>query len=133
MKPYPLLLTAVLLVLTSCATTKPAPPPAIVGTWNYVLKNTPSGDAPGQMRVWMEADALRGEMTNQFALQATTPSQLEYRGDSLFVNATFTTPDGVFPTYTTAVRVGDTISGRTRVEGVGIFRFEASRAAAPGN
>jgi hypothetical protein len=133
MKPSRLLLTVLLSVLAGCATTRPVPPPAIVGTWNYVLKNTPSGDAPGQLRVWMEDGTLKGEMTNTFALQPTVPTWLEYRNDSLFVNAIFTTPDGTFPTYTTGARTGDTINGRTRVEGAGIFRFEAARAPAPGN
>jgi hypothetical protein len=133
MKPSRLLLTVLLSVLAGCATTKPVPPPAIVGTWNYVVKNTPSGDAPGQLRVWMEDGTLKGEMTNSFVTQPVVPTRLEFRNDSLFVNATFPTPDGVFPTRTTGVRVGDVISGRTQVEGVGLFRFEAARAPAPGN
>lgn len=133
MKPARLLLIALCLVLAGCATTKPVPPPAIVGTWNYLVKNTPSGDAPGQLRVWVEEGVLKGEMTNTFALQPTVLTRLEYRNDSLFVDATFTTPDGTFPTYTTGTRTGDSINGRTRVEGAGIFRFEATRAPAPGN
>ncbi|GIV60966.1 MAG: hypothetical protein KatS3mg043_2055 [Rhodothermaceae bacterium] len=130
----PALQTAVLLMLVSgCGLFRstPATPP-VVGTWAYVVANTPQGDAPGTLVVTYVDGHLGGRMVVDLLGQTAPLEKASFENNVFTFVATVNIDGQATPVRGEATVEGDTMSGRVEVPGIGTFVLTATRQALAG-
>ncbi len=108
-------------LISACATSKNAAN-SPVGTWNYMVKNTPYGNVEGQLIISQEDDGYSGELRS--SMGNTRLSNISIEGNEMKANAwlegTNLTLDGMVE--------GDNLEGTIDAGGAGSFPLTASRA-----
>ena len=115
-------------VMGCASTQKAASVPAVVGTWDYVVPNTPQGDATGTLRIEQsESGILDGEMSSDLLLQRVPITNLLVEGDVVSFDASFDTGGQMLDTKVTLTLNGDAMDGTIEVPGMGRFPVSAKR------
>jgi len=107
--------------------------PAVVGTWGYVVKNTPQGNAPGTLTVHYADGKYTGQLKVDVLFQTVPIEEASFDGQT-FSFAALLDIDGQKSRTTAEVTVeGDAMTGRIEVPGFGSFPLTATRKpSAPG-
>ncbi|GIV61974.1 MAG: hypothetical protein KatS3mg044_0840 [Rhodothermaceae bacterium] len=109
---------------------KSARTPAVVGTWAYVVKNTPQGDAPGTLVITFEDGHLGGRMVVDVLGQTVPLEEARLEGDVFSFVARVNIEGRETPLRGEATLSGDTMTGEVDVEGFGTFAMTATRRMA---
>ena len=129
-----LVVLPLLLFATGCGLLRSTPKtPPVVGVWDYVVKNTPQGNAPGTLTVRYADGQYTGELKVDVLFQ-TVPIEDASFEDGTFSFAAMLDIDGQKSRTTAEATVeGDTMTGRIKVPGFGSFPLTATRKTpAPG-
>lgn len=128
-RSFALLLLFGTLLVSGCASMqKAAPVPAVVGMWEYVVPNTPQGDAVGTLVITQnEAGMLEGEMSSEMLLQTVPLKNLVVDGDMMSFGASFDAGGQMIDTKATLTRDGDSMKGSIELPGIGDFPMTATR------
>lgn len=108
-------------LISACATSRNAAN-SPVGTWNYLVKNTPYGNVEGQLIISQEDDGYSGELRS--SMGNTRLSDISIEGNELKANAWL---EGTNLTLAGTVE-GDNLQGTIDAGGSGSFPMTASRA-----
>ena len=110
-----------------CASTSKMAAPSPVGEWEFVVPNTPQGDAHGTIMVALEGDAYSGEMYIDI-LNQTVPIEDVVFTDSTFSFKALVDANGqIIGTSTSMTLNGNTMKGTMDVEGIGEMEITATR------
>lgn len=121
-------LLGTLCVIGCASTQRTAPVPAVVGVWDYVIPNTPQGDATGTLIIEQsESGILDGEMSSDLLLQTVPIRNLMVDRDVVSFDASFDAGGQMLDTRVTLTRTGDAMDGTIEVPGMGGFSVTARR------
>lgn len=101
--------------------------PAALGVWDYLIADTPQGDAGGVLTLAWDGEAYSGEITNDLLFQTVDVEDFVLNGDQATFKATFDMQGDALPTTVTATLTGDMMVGKIEVSGLGSYDFEAER------
>lgn len=126
---FPLLVLIVGGLLAGCASSRKAAEPALSpnGNWDYVIANTPQGDARGTIAINDEEDGLSGEMYVDILSQSAPVRDVAFQDSMLTFNVSFDADGQVIDCKADMKLLGDTMEGNFDVAGFGIFKLTASR------
>ena len=112
---------------TGCASTSKIAAPSPVGEWEYVIPNTPQGDAHGTIMVASEGDAYSGEMYIDLLNQTVSIEDVAFTDSTFSFKALLDANGQIIGTVTSMTLNGDTMKGTMEVEGLGEFEITATR------
>ena len=110
-----------------CASTSKIAAPSPVGDWEYVIPNTPQGDAHGTIMVASTGDAYSGTMYVDLLGQTVPLEDVMFTDSTFSFKATLDANGQIIPTTTTMTLSGNTMKGKMNVEGFGDFDINATR------
>ena len=109
-----------------CASTsKMAPSP--VGEWEYVILNTPQGDATGSMMVEDEGGTIGGEISSDMLQQVVAMEEVAFQDSTFTFKATFDANGQIIDTMSRMTLNGSMMKGMMEVSGFGEFEITATR------
>lgn len=120
-----LLLAGVL--AAGCASTSKMAAPSPIGVWEYVIPNTPQGDAHGTIMVASEGDALSGEMFIDILDQTVPIEEAAFQDSTFSFKATLNANGQPIGTLTRMTLNGDAMKGTLQTDGFGEFAITAMR------
>ncbi len=110
-----------------CASTSKMTRPSPVGEWEYVIPNTPQGDAHGTIMVASEGDVYSGEMFVDLLNQTVPIEDVAFTDSTFSFKATLDADGQLIGTVTSMTLSGNTMRGTMQVEGLGEFEITATR------
>ena len=125
---FPLLLLTSVLSGGCSSTSKIATDiPTPVGLWQYVIPNTPQGDAYGTLMVASQSEVYSGEMYIDLFDQTVSLEDVAFTDSTFTFKATLNAGGQVMGTATRMTLSGDTMNGTVEVEGIGELEITATR------
>ena len=119
-------------LVAGCASTSKMAAPSPAGEWDYVIKNTPQGDATGTMMVDAEAGAYSGEISSQMLDQVVSMTDVAFQDSTFMFKATFDAGGQLIDTISRMTLNGDMMTGMMEVTGFGEFEITATRKETAG-
>ena len=117
-----------LFLLAGCSLLRPGEKiPAVVGAWEYTVKDTPQGDAPGSLTVTYLDGVYTGELVVDVLLQRVPITDVSFEENVFTFTAVLDINGQESRTVTTATIDGDTMTGEIDVPGFGTFPLEGSK------
>ena len=100
----------------------------LIGSWDYVVKNTPQGDAKGVLTVTETDGVLAGEMYNAMLGQKVPVENMKLEGENLSFTVVFNVSGQNIPMAGKVAISADALNGELSVGHFGTFPVEATRA-----
>ena len=110
-----------------CASSAKMAAPTPAGEWDYVVLNTPQGDATGTLMIDAEGGAYSGEMSIEMLSQVVSMTDVAFQDSTFMFKATFDADGQMIDTATTMTLRGDMMTGKMDVIGFGEFTINATR------
>ena len=115
-----------------CASTAKMAAPSPAGDWEYVVLNTPQGDATGTMMINAEGNVYSGEINLEMLDQIVSMTDVAFTDSTFMFKATFDADGQLIDTVTRMTLNGNMMNGMMEVGGFGEFVINATRKEAPG-
>ena len=123
-------LLPLLFIFAGCTVFRSAPAtPAVVGSWDYVVHDTPQGDAPGTLSVDYADGIFSGMLAVEVLMQRVPIEEATWAKDVFSFNAALDINGAVVTTKTTLAVAGDTAEGTIDVPGYGTYKITGTRQA----
>lgn len=110
-----------------CASTSKMAAPSPVGEWEYVIPNTPQGDAHGTIMVASDGDAYSGTFYVDILDQTVPLEDVMFTDSTFSFKATLDAGGQIIGTATRMTLNGNTMKGAMDVEGLGEMEITATR------
>lgn len=116
-----------------CASTAKMAAPSPAGEWEYIVLNTPQGDATGTMMIDTEGGVYSGEIALEMLNQVVAMTDVAYLDSTFMFKATFDADGQMIDTATRMTLNGNMMTGKMDVTGFGEFVINATRKEAAGS
>ena len=132
MRREPYLACVIVLLLAGalaagCASTSQMTMPTPAGVWEYVIPNTPQGEARGTIMVASQSDVYSGEMYIDLFDETVPIEEVAFTDSTFTFKATLYAGGQIIGTTTRMTLSGNTMKGTVEAEGVGELAITATR------
>ncbi len=114
-------------LVAGCASTSKMAAPSPVGEWEYVILNTPQGDATGSMMVADDGGTMGGEISSDMLQQVVAMEDVAFQDSTFSFKATFDANGQIIDTISRMTLNGSMMKGIMEVSGFGEFEITATR------
>ncbi len=114
-------------VAAGCASSAKMAAPTPAGEWDYVVLNTPQGDATGTLMIDAEGGVYTGEIALEMLNQVVSMTDVAFQDSTFMFKATFDADGQLIDTATTMTLRGNMMTGMMDVAGFGEFTINATR------
>ena len=110
-----------------CASSAKMAAPTPAGEWEYVVLNTPQGDATGTLMINSEGDVYSGEIALEMLSQVVSMTDVAFTDSTFRFKATFDANGQLIDTSTRMTINGNMMKGMMDVAGFGEYEINATR------
>lgn len=115
-----------------CASTAKMAAPSPAGEGEYIVLNTPQGDATGTMMIASEGGVYSGEINLEMLNQVVSMTDVAFQDSTFMFKATFDSDGQMIDTVARMTLNGNMMTGKMDVTGFGEFDINATRKEAAG-
>ena len=119
-------------VAAGCASSSKMAAPTPAGEWDYVVLNTPQGDATGTLMIDSEGGVYAGEIALEMLNQVVSMTDVAFQDSTFMFKATFDADGQLIDTATTMTLRGNMMMGTMDVAGFGEYTINATRKETTG-
>ena len=119
-------------LVAGCASSAKMVAPSPAGEWDYVVLNTPQGDATGTLMINAEEGVYSGEIALEMLNQVVSMTDVAFTDSTFTFKATFDADGQLIDTASRMTLNGNMMKGMMDVTGFGQFEINATRKETAG-